>query len=317
MENDQISEKVTYSVIILLEEINDDFVRHARTLCRIFKLRGKPFEVLIVANGLDGFLQENIPDIGILASNIQLIALNKKVPQAVCLKLGFKESHGDIIVACGSYQQISENSFGRLLDALEPGIDIISPWRKNRVDPTINQLQSKLFNVVVRKITGSKIHDLSCSVKVFRRAVLEETILYGNMYRFLPIVAERNGFRNLEVEVNHFKEYGPVGFFGFAVYFTRLIDILTLYFNAHFTRKPLRFFSSIGLIFFLIGLSGFCYVIVQRLFMGIPIGGRAVMLLSMLFIVIGVQVSTAGLLGEIIAFIHGRQRKDYTIAKII
>lgn len=316
--NDRAGEtKPVYSVIVLLEEATDDFVDHVRTLQRIVESRGAPYELLIVANGLEGFLRQAIPRLSPGAGRLRAMALNKRSPQAVCLQAGFQHCRGEIIVVCGSYQQITEDSFGRLLDALQPGIDIISPWRQNRVDPSINQLQSRLFNFVTRRITGSDLHDLSCAVKVLRREVLEETQLYGNLYRFLPILAVRKGFQNREVACDHHCEHGPVGFFGFGIYFERLVDLLTLYFNTHFTRKPLRFFSTVGLSFFLLGLGGFGYVLLQKLFWSTPMGGRPVLLLSLLLVVIGVQCATVGLLGEIVAFTYGRRRKEFTIAEII
>jgi hypothetical protein len=273
--------------------------------------------MLVVANGTEHLARKLLPGLDLKGGTLRAIALNKRVPQAVCLKAAFKESRGDVVVVTGSYPQITKGSFYKLLAELDEETDVVSPWRENRVDPAVNQAQSRLFNYVVRKITGTRFRDLSCTVKVIRREVLEQTELYGNMYRYLPIFAEQKGFRIKEVACDHQKEYGKVGFFGFPIYFTRVIDLLTLYFNTHFSRKPLRFFSGFGLLFFMIGFTVFGYVFVQRLVWGIPIGGRAVLLLAILFIILGVQFSSVGLLGEIIAFTYGRYRKEYTIAKII
>jgi len=154
-------------------------------------------------------------------------------------------------------------------------------------------------------------------VRVFRREVLEETKIYGNMYRFLPIVAARKGFKTTEVNCEHYQERGKTGFYGLSAYITRFIDIFTLYFNTRFTKKPLRFFNSIGLGFFLVGLFITSYIFVQKFSMGRPIGDRPMLLLAIFFMVLGVQAASVGLLGEIIAFIHGRHRKEYTIEKII
>jgi hypothetical protein len=316
--NHTSSENVTYSAIVLLEELNPDFSQHVMALYRTLAQRRDSFEIVIVANGLESFLRKEMGQLNVACRHVlKAIALNKKTPQAVSLKAGFKESRGEIIIVTGSYQQLSEESLGFLLDALNPETDIISPWRRNRVDPAINQFQSSLFNLLVRKLTGSNLKDLSCTVKVMRRAVLEETPLYGNLYRFMPIVASNKGFRYKEIGCDHFQERGKVGFYGLTVYFNRLVDILTLYFNTRFTRKPLRFFSSIGAFFFTVGLAGFSAVFLQKILMGIPVGGRADLLLSILFGVIGIQCATVGLLGEIVAFTYGRNRKEYTIETIL
>ncbi|RLF43557.1 MAG: hypothetical protein DRN09_04565, partial [Thermoplasmata archaeon] len=161
-------------------------------------------------------------------------------------------------------------------------------------------------------MTGSRLHDLSCTVKIFRREVLEETELYGNMYRFLPIVADKKGFRCKEIKCEHYQERGKTGFYSPSEYLTRIIDILTLYFNTRFTRKPLRFFSTIGAAFMATGLIIAMYVLIQKIFMQMSIGDRPALLAAVLFLAVGIQVASVGLLGEIVVFTHGRQKKEYT-----
>jgi hypothetical protein len=308
---------VKYSAIVLSEEPREDFIQHIDTILTIFDGQPEEFELLIVANGTENFLRKQLERIRNHSIKLKVMSLNKKTPQAVCLKIAYKEATGEILVVFGSYQQITEDSFHNLLNAFDDDTDIISPWRENRVDPRINQIQSQLFNYVVNRFVVPKIHDLSCTVKLFRREVIEKCQLYGNMYRFLPIIAELKGFKNKEVGCEHYQEYGKVGFYGFSVYFTRLIDILTLFFTIHFSRKPLRFFSSCGFIFGTVGGLLFLYVLLQKLIWQIPIGGRAVLVLAVLFIVLGVQFFSVGLLGEIIAFTFGRYRKEYSVKKII
>lgn len=306
-----------YSVIVLLEETSGEFSQFIRTLYKLFSSTQKSFEILIMANGTEGFLKNELEKLPSCNNKIKAFTLNKKTTQAVCLMSAFKESSGKIIVVCGSYQQITIDSFMQLIDSLDDTTDIISPWRQKRVDPPFNRFQSTVFNAIVRKITKSNLHDLSCTVKIFRREVLENTKLYGNMYRFLPIVASQKGFKNKEVKCKHYKERGKTGFYSMLAYLTRIIDIFTLYFNTRFTRKPLRLFMNIGLVFLLTGLLIAAYVFFQKIFMGYSIGGRPVLLLAILFMVLGVQAASVGLLGEIIAFTHGRHKEDYTIEKEI
>ncbi len=306
-----------YSAIILLEEKNLDLPEFIDMLSSVLTSRTPSFEIIIMANGLGGAGLQNQSDISAHGETVKIFTLNRNVSAAACLLAGLKESSGDIIIVCGSYQQITADSFSTMLDAMDDQTDIISPWRQNRVDPFLNQLQSRLFNALTRKITGFTLHDLNCNVKIFRRIVLEETELYGNMYRFLPILAARKGFRTKEIPCDHMQERGRTGFFGMRSYASRLIDILTLYFNTGFTKKPLRFFSSFGVLFFLAGLGLLGYVVTQKFLLGLPIGGRPVVLLAILFMVLGVQAASFGLLGEIIAFTHGRNRKEYAIETII
>jgi hypothetical protein len=304
-----------YSVIILLEEKNEDFSQFIQMLQAIFSARQDSYEILIIANGLEGFLKNELEKIDHLNGNLKAFTLNKKTPQSVCLKAAVRESNGEIIVVCGSYQQITKDSLIELLDSFNQDTDIISPWRRRRVDPSFNQLQSKFFNFLVKLVTKSNIHDLSCTVKIFRKEVLENTELYGNMYRFLPVIAAQKGFKCKEVNCEHHQEHGKIGFYGISEYLERILDIFTLYFNVRFTRKPLRFFSMIGAIFFTIGFMTTIYVFYQKILMGLNIGDRPALILSVLFMVLGAQAASVGLLGEIIAFAHGRTRKEYTIIK--
>jgi len=308
--------KIKYSVIVLLEEEQEGFALLIRNLYELFSSRGEPFEIIIISNGAGGFLRNQLEYFrGI--NKIQAFEFNSKVTEAACLKAGVKESAGEILFVCGSYQQLSIDSLSLLLDALEDGVDIVSPWRESRVDSSLNQLQSKVFNTLVRKITKSNLHDLGCTFKVLRRKVLEQTELYGDMYRFLPILSERNGFITKEVKCDHYQQRGRKGFQNLLLVIPRLIDILALFFNTRFSKNPLRFFSGFGFLFLIIGMLILSYVFIQRFFMGNPIGGRPGLLLALLFMILGIQSASVGLLGEIITFTHGRQKKEYVIEKII
>jgi hypothetical protein len=311
------SNTMRYSVIVFLEEHSEDFVRYLAILDKLFSQTDNQFEFLIVANGTEGFFKEKAGELERLGIPIKCIAFNRKTAAAICLKVALGQSSGEIVFVTGSYQQIADDSIRDLLGAIEAKGDVINPWRQDRIDPWLNRLQSTFFNWMVRKMTRSKLHDLSCTSRVFRRSVLEDIDFYGGMYRFLPILAAKKGYKNVEVKCKHFQERGKVGFYGFSDYLTRLIDICTLYFGIRFSRKPLRFFSSVGLIFLIVGLLTFSYVFVQKIFWAYPIGGRPVLLLAILFMVLGAQAVSVGLLAEIVAFTHGRQKKEYSVEKQI
>jgi len=306
-----------YSVIVLLEEEPDGFHDFIETLHEIFLTMEEPFEILVMANGTESFLKNELQTIQHLNKKLKAFVLYRKTTQAVALKAVLKESSGEIIMVCGSYQQIDRDSFISLFKTLDKDTDIISPWRQKRVDPSFNRFQSLLFNTLVRKVIGSELHDLSCTIKIFRREVLDEIEFYGNMYRFIPIIADKKGFRTKEVKCDHHEELGKTGFYSISEYLTRIIDILTLFFNTKFTRKPLRFFSTIGLSVMVSGLFLGLFILIKKIFLSVSIGDSLLFLLSILFVAIGVQVASVGLLGEIISFTHGRNKQDYTIEKIL
>ena len=308
-----------YSIIVLLEleEMHKGSVQFIQNLYELFYDRQEPFEILVIANGIGEFLKNELMVLLNRHEKIKALEFNAKTTQAVCLKSALKETSGDIVVVCGSYQQITDDSFLKLLDNIDNETDIISPWRQHRKDSALNQFQSKIFNALIRKLTASNYHDTSCTVKVFRREVLESIEIYGNMYRFLPILANQKGFKTKEIKCEHYQQLGKSTYYGFSHYINIFIDIFTLYFNTWFTRKPLRFFSALGLIFLLVGMLITAYIFAERFFINYPIGDRPFLLLAILFMVLGVQAASVGLLGEIIAFTYGRQRREYTIEKII
>jgi hypothetical protein len=137
------------------------------------------------------------------------------------------------------------------------------------------------------------------------------------MYRFLPLLAEKKGFKTKEVKCRHFQERGKTGLYSLSEYIERILDIFILYFIMHFTRKPLRFFSLIGVMFSLIGFIIGVYVLSDKLIYGYPIGTRPFIILGFFLIVLGFQIAGMGLLGEIITFTYGRQKPEYTIEKEI
>jgi hypothetical protein len=310
-----------YSVIVLLEqpEIHKGSEQFIQNLHDLFLNRQESFEFLVIVNGLGSLFKHELNKLLSINKKMRAIQFNTKTTQAVCLRTAVDGCRGKIIVACGSYQQLFEDSLKNMLDSLSSDIDIVTPWRQHRVDSPLNQIESKLFNTLVRLLTATNFHDLSCTVKIFRREVVENTEIYGNMYRFLPILAEKKGFKAKEVKCRHYRQlgYGKSGFYSLFQYLDTFIDILTLYFNTRFSRKPLRFFSAIGMVFFLVGLFITLYIFVERFYLGYPIGGRPLLLLSLLFMALGIQSASIGLVGEIIAFTHGRHRKEYSIEKKI
>lgn len=313
----KVKEKITYSALVLIEEESPDLGDHVRSLYEALTAKGEPFEILLIANGTEGFLKNILSEMQTFNSRLKAFALEKKASQAVCLKAGLKEALGNVIIVCGSYQQLSRNSFRALLGELDENVDIICPWRKHRVDPPLSQFQSRVFNWLVKKAAGSHLNDLSCTVRVFRRQVFDETPLYGRMYRFLPILARQKGFKTKEVECEHQQERGKSGLYSISEYAERLIDIAALYFTSRFSRKPLRFFSAIGMTFIAVGLIIAGYIFAEKFVFGLPIGTRPGLILGTLFMVLGVQAASVGLLAEIIAFTYGRRKPEYTVDKIL
>jgi len=306
-----------YSIIFLVDELDPGLPPFIRTLREVLTWQKESYEIILVANGAGRETQMQIE--GLLAEHegLKAFELSCKAPQATALRAGFEESRGEIIMVCGSHQQISRESLVELMRSMDDSTDVVNSWRAERTDSSFNQLQSRVYNGLVRAVSRSDMHDLSSAIKLFRRQVLEEVEIYGNLYRFLPVLAAQKGFRVKEVRCTHHQWRGKTGLVGPAEYIERIVDIFTLYFITRFARKPLRFFSLFGLVFSLTGLAVTGTVFLQKLFLGYGIGERPVFLLGMFLLVLGVQVASTGLLGEIVAFTHGRRKPQYNVEKTI
>jgi len=311
------SRRIEVSVIILQEEEISNFDNYVEFLSNFFSEQNILFEILIVSNGLKDKGQSVFIQQFEKYRFIKKIAFRRSVSQAVCVKAAVKEISGKVVLLCGSYQQIAKEDYKKIIDALDDETDMVCAWRQQRVDPGLNQLQSKLFNYLVQVLTGCKLHDLSCTTRVLKKSVLDELNLYGNMYRFLPVLAMKRGFRVKEVITQHYQERGKTGLYKFSDYFTRIVDIVTLFFNSRFSRKPMRFFSGVGSFFLLIGFFMFNWVFINKIVYNEPVGNEPLLLIASVSMVAGIQTAAIGLLGEVITFALSRNKKDYVIEKII
>ena len=311
--------KIKYSVIIIAEEKNDSLHDYLRSLEDIFNERKELYEIILIQNGVtDKVSAKDISDSFLHTSKeMNILAFNKKVPQSVCFNAGLKQSKGEYLITSDNYQQISSESINHLLDNLDKDTDVVVSHRQNRIDPKINQIQSKWFNGIVKKLTNVELNDINSSFKIFKKYIFESVVVYGNMYRFLPIVCQKKGFAVKEVNCTHFKETGPTGVYAISKYLNRIIDIFILYFITSSIKKPLRLFSKWGAYFIIASSILMFFTVLQKTVFNIPLGNNYFLLLSIVCIFIGVHVFSFGLLGEMITFIYGRKEKDYTIDKIV
>ena len=190
--------------------------------------------------------------------------------------------------------------------------------REERVDSRLNQLQSWLFNWVVRLVTGASFRDLNSTTRLMRRELLEQLTIYGNMYRYLPATAFRQGFLVKEVPVRHLAEWGGTALFGLGVYVRRALDILGLMFLSRFTHRPLRFFGALGIAAITVGLVLIGIQLFQWLRADVDYGlyTRPSFLFGILSIVLGSQTIGFGLVGEIIIFTQARNLREYRVEKV-
>lgn len=269
-------------------------------------------EIIFIADGVSGDTLEILTDLEAESDHVVLIRFRQTFGESVALSAGFERARGATLITFAPYLQVVPSCLRKVLEALDAGNDFVSAWRHPRVDPLLNRLQSNSFNWVTRAVTGVPIHDLNCGLRGMKREVAQDLTFHGDMFRFLPILASKQGFRVAEVKVNHMTEMGKRGFFGVGVSIRRFLDILTLFFLVKFTRKPLRFFGLIGAVLIFSGIVISAYLVVLKV-MGESLAGRPLLLFGTLLLVLGVQMLSIGLLGEIIIYLHARKIREYVV----
>jgi glycosyltransferase involved in cell wall biosynthesis len=307
---------VDISVVIPVSSEIGDLREIHRLFSEQLERYGRRYEFIFVADGVDPRTFELLEELRRRHADIRIIKFNRVFGEAISLSAGFEIARGEVIVTLASFLQTHPEDLPRLLQEVEAGADMVIGWRHPRIDPALNRWQSSVFNWITRRLTKFPLHDLNCSLRVMRRQVVSAIPVYGDQFRFLPILAHRQGFRVKELPVRHLEERGTTGLYGLGSYVRRLMDILTLFFLIKFTKKPLRFFGLIGSTLLGLGLIINLYLTVVRL-LGQAIGDRPMLLLGVLLMVLGIQVVSIGLVGEIVIFSHAKKIKEYHIEKIL
>ena len=279
---------------------------------------GYSYEIVFVLDGLHGRIVQRFEETVGDDEHVKLVRLQGNgFGESIALSAGVNRANGSLIVNAPQYLQIEPDDIIRVVKALESGADFVATWRNPRVDPWLNRLQSRTFNWLLRFVLGVKFNDLNSSLRGMRRQVLEDVALYGDMYRFLPVLAHRRGFRVVEVKVRHREEKGRRGFYGVGVYLRRLLDILAITFLTRFTQKPLRFFGLLGSMSILIGFALCIRPLWLKFSVDDTLLDKPIIVLGVTMIAFGVQLIGFGLVGEIIIFTQARSMRDYKIDEAI
>jgi FemAB-related protein (PEP-CTERM system-associated) len=237
--------------------------------------------------------------------------------ESIALSAGVAKATGDLVVNVPPYLQIEPDDVLLVVKALEAGADCVATWRHSRIDPWLNQLQSRCFNWVLRWIMNMPFHDLNSGTRGFRCQVLEEVAVYGELYRFLPVLARRQGFRVVEVRVRHREEKGRAGFYGLGVYLRRLLDILAITFLTRFTQRPLRFFGYLGFAAIAIGAPLALWYLYERLEHDVSLSNKPGFVIGAILAAFGVQLIGFGLIGEIVIFTQAPNLRDYKVEDLV
>ena len=292
------------SVALLLDELGSAF-EGMRAVDGI----DRPWEAVFVDDGSTDGTFSALTRLHDAADNVRIVRLRRNFGKAAALQAGFEEAAGDVIVTIDGDLQDDPAEIPRLLAKLDEGFDLVSGWKTKRRDPLSRRIPSRIFNSVSGRMSGLRLHDLNCGLKAYRVEVLHGLRIYGELHRFIPVLAHYRGFRVAEVPVNHRPREHGRSRYGMERYVRGFLDLLTVTFMGRYRHRPLHLFGGLGLALSLLGGIVLGYLTVLKL-AGEAIGHRPLLTLGVLLVVVGIQLLSLGLLSELITSHHEERAAD-------
>jgi glycosyltransferase involved in cell wall biosynthesis len=275
---------------------------------------GAPSEIIFVDDGSGDDTLQQLAALSEHDPRVRAISLRRNFGKTAALLAGFQEASGEVIVTMDGDLQDDPKELPRFLSAIDGGYDLVSGWKRKRRDPASKTVPSRLFNLTVRRATGIPLHDFNCGYKAYRREVLEELKLYGELHRFIPVMAYWRGYRVGELEVEHHPRQFGRSKFGTGRLFKGLLDFVKVLFLTRYLQRPLQLFGLLGVILLLLGAAGFGYLFVLKL-MGQSLFNAhgPLLFLSGILIVSGLQLFMLGLIGEMLRHYSFHPDDEYSV----
>jgi dolichol-phosphate mannosyltransferase len=280
------------SVALLLDEIGS-----------ALEPLGRPWEAVFVDDGSDDGTFAALTRLHATADNVRIVRLRRNFGKAAALQAGFEEARGDVVVTIDGDLQDDPAEIPRLLAKLDEGFDLVSGWKARRRDPLRRRIPSRIFNWVTGRISGLRLHDLNCGLKAYRAEVLSGLRIYGELHRYVPVLAHYRGFRVAELPVNHRPREHGRSHYGVERYVRGFLDLLTVTFMGRYRHRPLHLFGGLGLVLGALGTVVLLYLVALKIG-GEAIGHRPLLTLGVLLVVVGVQLVSLGLLSELLTSHH-------------
>jgi glycosyltransferase involved in cell wall biosynthesis len=304
------------SIVIPLYNEEESLRELTQKLVSVLTGMRTPYEIIFVDDGsTDGSFQV-LKKLHEENRAIKVIRFRRNFGKSAALSVGFREARGKFVVTMDADLQDDPEEIPGLLQALDDRYDLISGWKKKRHDPLTKTVPSRFFNFVTRVMTGIPIHDFNCGLKAYRGEVVKELNVYGELHRYIPVLAHYAGYRVGEKVVQHHpRKYGHTKF-GISRFFRGFLDLLTVLFTTRYIRRPLHLFGVWGMVSFLIGAAIDIYLSIEWALGTTSLSNRPLFLVGFLFIIIGIQFVSIGLLGEMIT---RQQRSDegYSIRDVL
>jgi len=253
--------------------------------------------------------------------NVRVVRLRRNFGKAAALAAGFANTQGDIVVTIDGDLQDDPTEIPRLLAKLDEGFDLVSGWKAHRRDPITRRTPSRIFNWVTGRVSGLRLHDLNCGLKAYRAEVVQGLRLYGELHRFIPVLAHYRGYRIAELPVNHRPREHGRSRYGVERYVRGFLDLLTVSFIGRYRYRPLHLFGGLGLLLGMLGFVVLLYLTILKIG-GHAIGERPLLILGVLLVVVGLQFFSLGLISELITSQHEeragpRERTELHVDEIL
>jgi len=281
-------------------------------------LEGTVYELIFVDDGSTDETWQVIKDLHEADPAVRGIRLRKNFGKAMALSAGFERARADIVVMMDADLQDDPVDLPKMIEEIESGLDVVVGWKVERHDPFNRRVLSSIFNGTVRRVTGVHLHDMNCGFKAYRREVLQAIPIYGDLFRYIPVLATWQGFTVGEIPIHHRARQFGSSRYGIERILRGFFDLLSVSFLTKYSRKPMHLFGLVGLLLTLLGLGVSAYLSVLWL-QGEAIGTRPLLLLGVLLILVGAQSFSIGLLGEFMAFQYHRkhERERLPIREVI
>jgi glycosyltransferase involved in cell wall biosynthesis len=311
-------------VIPLLDEADNLRPLYQRLFSSLDQV-GESYELVFVDDGSrDGSAAVLEELFGCDPAHVRVIQFRRNFGKTAALNAGFAHARGQIIITMDADLQDDPAEIPAMLGKLKEGYDLVAAWRVDRQDPLDKTLPSRLFNFVVSTFTGVPLHDFNCGFKAYRRAVTDSVRLYGELHRFIPVLAYQQGFRVAELPVQHYPRQAGVSKYGAKRLLKGFLDFGTVLFLTTYLKRPLHLFGGLGLTMFGIGSLINLYLAflwLLREVVGVtgigPIGTRPLLIVGVLAMILGIQLISIGLLGEMLRYFTFRPHEEYAVRRIL
>jgi glycosyltransferase involved in cell wall biosynthesis len=309
------------SVVIPAQDEEESIPELCQWIGRVMQAHGFSFEVIIIDDGSTDSTWQKIAALNEKDSRFKGIRFNRNFGKSAALQTGFRATKGNVVITMDADLQDSPDEIPELYRMVkEQGFHIVSGWKKKRHDPISKTIPSKFFNYITRKVSGIELHDFNCGLKAYQSIVVKNISVYGEMHRYIPLIAKWAGFSKItEKVVQHYeRKYGRTKF-GWAR-ITGLLDVLSITFMGRFGRKPMHFFGTLGVISFLIGLiftlklfwNKIDSLYISKTLLKRDITAQPLFYLALVALIIGVQLFVTGFLAEMLAT-QNLSKRDYLI----